>query len=422
MLLKRTSKISLSLILGFTALASSACSRGNISYTAPSEAQIESISSASSDNEYLIKRRGLSYLEGDQEFQEKYGLTIEKRIKSLTVEIVKIDSSDNVEKLKSDPSIEYVEPNYIRRMNFKSASASGEGATAQSVTANISSVQQVGIAKANSIYKGKPFTTVAVLSTGVDLRHPDLKGKLATGYSAFGENDSAQDINGVGTHQAGVIVASNPSANVYGVAPGCKVMPVKVMDEDGNVKDGDFIDGAVWAIDHGANVLTFTAEGTKNSKAIDDLVKYAYTKKVPIIVGSGDEGDNSVTYPASTKGVIAVASLSQGKSISTFSNKGEWVSVSAPGENIMSTSSTNSKKLTPNYAVLSGTSVAAAYAAGEVALIQSKYPTLDMLGLRNHLELTCDDIGSKGPDNTSGFGIINVVKALSTIPPKSATK
>jgi thermitase len=409
MFFEKSFKICLSITIAFAALFSAGCNRSGKILLAEPEI-VSTMQSAS--EEYLVKRRGLSYITGDSAFQEKYGLTIIKKIPSLLIEVVKISSSDNVEKLKNDPAIEYIEPNYIRKMKIQ---PSGDASIS---SANTSSVIQAGISKANTIFKGKPFVTVAVVGTGVDSSHPDLKNKVVTGFSSFGEEDSYQDINGSGTHQAGVIVASNSAAGVYGIAPNCKVMPVKAMNEDGMAKDGDLIQGIAWAVEHGANVVTFTAEGEKPSKAFDDVIKYAYTKKVPLIVGSGDSGANTQSYPASSKGVIAVNSVGSSNNPASFSNRGSWISVSAPGQNIISTSSTKiSSKMSANYAVLSGSSVSAAYVAGEMALIISKFPTLDMVGLRKHLELTSDDLGSPGPDDSFGFGRINVVKALMINPP-----
>lgn len=409
MFLEKGLKIGLSITIGLGVLFSTACSRnGKVILGTPEI--ITEIQSA--EQEYLIKRRGLAYLDSDSDFQDKYGLTIIKKIPALLIEVVKINSSDNLDKLTKDPAIEYVEPNYIRKMKIQPSDSSTS-------SIHTSSVIQAGIAKANSIFRGKPFITVAVVSTGVDSNHPDLKNKVVTGFSSFGEEDSSQDINGAGTHQAGVIVGSDSSNGVYGVAPNCKIMPVKAMNEDGAAKDGDLIQGIAWAVEHGANVVTFTAEGEKPSKALDDVIKYAYTKKVPLIVGSGDNGVNASNYPAASKGVIAVNSIgSDNNNLASFSNSGSWISVSAPGQNILSTSSTKiSSKMPANYAVLSGSSVAAAYAAGEMALIESKFPTLDMVGLRKHLELTSDDLGSPGADDSFGFGRINIAKALMINPP-----
>jgi hypothetical protein len=389
----------------------SACNRVSQVPLAVENAEGSNVYSQSVDNQYIIKRKGLAYLEGDSAFENKYNLKIVKKLSSVLIEIVTSDDSGLVDKLKNDPAIEYIEPDYIRKMNTQN------GTTASGVSSQ-STIQMSGITQANSLFKGQPFITVAVVSTGVDTSHPDLKGKLVTGHSAFGEDDSYQDINGVGTQQAGVIVASNPNQRVFGIAPGCKVMPIKAMNEDGEVRDSNLLDGIVWAIDHGANVVTFTAEGKEGSKAFDDVFKYAYNKKVPVVVGSGDTGDTTSTYPASAKGVISVSALSSSSRTASFSSRGEWVSVSAPGENIMSTSSTKTLKTTPNYAPVSGTAIAASYVAGQMALIKSKYPTLDMVALRNHLELTSDDLGTKGPDNETGFGRINAARALTVQPPK----
>jgi subtilisin family serine protease len=408
MFLEKSIRIGLTITVGLAALLSTACNRsGKVILTAPEVVE----ETQAAEQEYLVKRRGLAYLDGDSAFEEKYGVTIIKKIPAVAIDIVKLEDNGNLEQLSKDPAIEYVEPNYIRRMKIQPAAD-------VSTTAGTASIIQSGIPKANSIYRGMPFITVAVVSTGIDSTHPDLKNKVVTGFSSFGEDDSTQDINGAGTHQAGVIAASNSASGIYGVAPNCKVMPVKAMNEDGEGKDGDLIQGISWAIDHGANVVTFTAEGEKPSRAFDDVIKYAYTKKVPLIVGSGDKGENTQSFPAASKGVIAVNSLGSGNDLASSSNSGNWISVSAPGQNIRSTSSTKiSKKMTATYAVLSGSSVAAAYVAGEIALLKSKFPTLDMVGLRKHLELTSDDLGAPGADDSFGFGRINVAKALMINPP-----
>jgi subtilisin family serine protease len=385
------------------------CNRGSdlvLESTILEEANSQSINEVS-ENEYIVKRKGIEYLEGDSAFAEKYELEIVKKIPGLMVDVVKASKS-SYEKLKNSPSIEYVEPNYVRKMNFQ---------TSQENYSYSSSLKQTGIIKANSIFKGRAFTTVAIISTGIDMKHPDLQGKIVNGFSTFSKNDTPQDINGVGTYQAGLIVASNPEQGVIGIAPNCKVMPIKAISENGIVKDSDLIHGIALAVDYGANVITFTAEGKNPSRALEDAVKYAFNKKVPVVVGAGDSSSSEITYPAATQGVISVSALSNNMSKLSTSNFGEWISLSAPGESVKSTSLTTSKsKISPNYAFLSGTLVSSSYVAGTIALLKSQYPQIDMISLRKHLELTTDDIGIKGPDNEFGFGSLNVVKALSIKP------
>ncbi|GIW23444.1 MAG: hypothetical protein KatS3mg068_2451 [Candidatus Sericytochromatia bacterium] len=314
-------KIFISLLTLSTFLT--ACNRGNdllLNSTALEEVSSQSVNEVSED-EYIVKRKGIEYLDGDSAFAEKYNLEIIKKIPGLMVDIVKASSS-SYEKLKSSPTIEYVEPNYIRKMNIQIAQENYSYST---------SLKKTGIIKANNIFKGRAFVTVAIISTGVDLKHPDLQGKIVNGFSTFSKKDTPQDINGVGTYQAGLIVASNQEQGIVGVAPNCKVMPIKAMSENGIIKDSDLIHGIALAVEYGASVINVTAEGSNPSKALEDAVKYAFDKKIPIIVGAGDSSSSNPTYPAATKGVISVGAISNNLSRLSTSNFGKWISVSAPG-------------------------------------------------------------------------------------------
>jgi len=374
-------------------------------------------SSKQTDNEYLIKRNGMAYI--DESFEKTYKINIKRKIAPLGIEVIEFLDPSNLDKLKSDSRVAFVEPNYIRKMNVVIPQNPNTSSRIYS--------QKIGVSQANSIMPGKSFITIAIVGTGVDSNHPDLKNKLVAGFSAFGGNNPTNDIQGSGTHQAGVIVASNPTYGIEGVAPNCKIMPIKAISDKGEATDADVIEGTAWAISHGANVVTFTLEGANPSKAIDDLVKYAYDKQVPIVVGSGDNALGIETYPAATKGVIAVSATNESDTLATFSNRGKWVSVSAPGKDIASTTPTKDVYLTKqgvpkNYAILSGTWVSAAYVSGSIALIKSRYPTLDMVALRTHLELTTDDLGTRGYDESFGYGRINLAKAMKTIPPSLQKK
>jgi len=410
---KTKTGIKLTLIM-VALLASSGCGRRGMNNPTLAQETISRISGTSAEkveNQYIIKKKGLAYI--DESFAEKNNLTVVKSIPSLMIDIVEIESEESLENLRKNAAIEFVEPNYIRKMKVNFGNSN---------QISSESVKQSGIEKANTINRGKPFVTVAVLGTGVDSGHPDLKGKLVDGYSTFGEDDSTSDINGSGTHQAGVIVASNRSYGVTGVAPNCRVMPIKAMNQSGEVRDSALIEGIVWAAEHGAGVITFTAEGKNPSKALDEAIKLAFNKKVPVVVGAGDSSSQEKTYPAASAGVIAVSALGN-NSLASFANYGPWTSVSAPGLNIMSTVPTknvflNNAGMKTNYASLSGSFVSAAYVAGNIALIRSQYSGLDMFGIKTHLEMTSDDLGAPGPDPKFGYGRINAAKALMFQPPR----
>jgi len=402
-----------SLLATSVVLIGTSCNRSTSTtvYVEDATAQISTLStsSAQAENEYLIKRNGLAYI--DESFQKTYNIEIVKEISTLGIELIKLNDPSTLDKLKSDTRLAFVEPNYIRKLNVVIPQNPN--------TSSRSYSKKIGLSQASSITQGKSFLTVAIVGTGVDLNHPDLKDKLVTGFSVYG--NTVNDIQGSGTHQAGVIVASNSTYGIEGVAPNCKIMPIKVMSDTGEATDADLIEGTAWAVAHGANVVTLTVEGSNSSKAIDSLVEYAFNKNVPIVVGSGDNSLGSETYPAATKGVISVSATDSSDALASFSNHGKWISVSAPGKEISSTTpiktfSLSKKGVPANYAILSGTWISAAYVAGSIALIKSKYPTLDMVSLRKHLENTTDDLGTKGYDEDFGYGRLNLAKSLLTIP------
>lgn len=409
--MKKPLKILISSIILMSSMGLVSCSRPPVDSTNLNNlSSIESsgrepLPEGSVENQYIIKRKGLAYLQGDSSFEGKFNLKILRKVSSVLLDVVEITSSSDLNSLQKSGLVEYVEPNYIRKMKVK--------APQDPSSVNTSSIRSTGISKTPSIYAGSPYMSVAVISTGVDRSHPDLKNKLLKGYSTFSSSDTEDDINGIGTHQAGLITGGTDTNGVFSIAPNSKVMPIKSYNDEGEVKDSELITGIIWAIDHGAQVVTFTADGAKNSKIFDDVFKYAFNKKVPIIVGSGDFSTNQDSFPASSGGAISVSAISSGTQVASFSNTGKSVSVAAPGENIKSLSSTTKLKQTVKYATLSGTAIAATYVAGEMLLIKSKYPDLDMLTLKKHLELTSEPIGKQQFSESIGYGVINPVKAVS---------
>ncbi|MFN8670767.1 MAG: S8 family serine peptidase [Candidatus Sericytochromatia bacterium] len=318
-------------------------------------------------NQYIIKRKGLAHLQKD--FESKFNLKILKTIPGILVDIVEMSSEDR-QTLMSSNLVEYAEPNYKRRMNVKIDKA--DSGTAPSGT----------ISQVNSVYRGSPYINVAVVSTGVDLNHPALKNKLLKGFSTFGSDDSENDVSGVGTFQAGIITASDEE--VTGIASNCKVLPIKAFNDNLETNDGALAQGIMWAVDHGANVVTFTAEGSKDNKVFQDVFKYAFNKKVPIVIGSGDTGTNNESFPANSGGAIVIGSSTG------HSNGSSIMSATAPSDNIKSLFTTKKLDTTTikKYASLSGSMVSATYAAGQLALIRSKYTNLDVNAMRKHLEST----------------------------------
>lgn len=208
---------------------------------------------------------------------------------------------------------------------------------------------------------------VAVLDTGVDLDHPDLKNNVLPGYNFINPGKEPWDDNHHGTHVAGIIAACNNEIGMVGVAPEAKIIPVKVLNKQGNGNLVDVANGIRWAVDEGGADLICMSLGAPNPvQEVRKAIQHALSKKVVCFVAAGNSGmTKQVFYPANYPETIAIGSIDENLSRSSFSNTGDNLDFMAPGGKIFSTVPDNW------YAVLSGTSMAAPFAAGVAALALS---------------------------------------------------
>lgn len=267
------------------------------------------------------------------------------------------------------------------------------------------------------ITRGNRRTVLAVIDTGVDYKHPDLAAKMLPGFDAITGSSDPMDGHGHGTHCAGIAAAlTDNGIGVAGFAPDVSILPVRVLDDRGSGTSADVANGTIWAADNGAHVISMSLGGRGNPKVKEDSIKHALAKDVVVVAAMGNYGDNSKIYPAAQEGVISVGATDSNDQRASFSQYGNWISVSAPGVNILSTFPTNSNNMNRrNYGSISGTSMATPAAAGVAALIRSQFPTMNREQVRAQLEQGTDDLGEPGYDIYYGHGRINVAKAL-TLP------
>jgi thermitase len=213
------------------------------------------------------------------------------------------------------------------------------------------------------ISTGNRGILVAVLDTGIDTKHEDLKGKVVAEVN-FTDSPTPYDIYGHGTHIAGIIAAnSNNGIGITGVAPESRLMNVKVANDKRQCQASAVAHGIVWAVDKGAHVINISLQFAEPSAELENAVNYAWSQGAVIIAAAGNEGGQSPVYPAFYENCIAVAATSQDGSLAPLSNRGDWVDVAAPGFNIYSTLPNNS------YGYKSGTSFAVAHISGLAALL-----------------------------------------------------
>jgi subtilisin family serine protease len=259
--------------------------------------------------------------------------------------------------------------------------------------------------------------TVAVIDTGVDYTHPDLRGRVVLGPNLIHPGQPPMDDHGHGTHVAGIIGASgNDGQGVCGVAWNCKIMAIKALDNQGGGDSDNIVAGMKYAADNGAKVINLSLGTTQT--AIDAYVHYGMTycasKGVTVVAAAGNE-HGPVTSPANDPVAIAVSSTSSFwlfEWISTFSNYGEKVEVAAPGGGILSTLPVNGAPLGKLYGKLSGTSMAAPFVAGEAALIVARHPGWTPDQIRARIDSAVVDKGAAGRDTKYGFGRVDLAKAL----------
>ncbi|MGG2057917.1 S8 family peptidase [Priestia megaterium] len=220
-------------------------------------------------------------------------------------------------------------------------------------------------------YKGGNVV-VAVIDTGCDINHPSLGGKIIDGYNftddSQGDIHNYQDFNGHGTHVTGVIVGEDT-----GVAPEAKVLTLKILNKYGNGKIEDLIKAIRYALDWNGpsnekvRIICLSLGGKENRKELHEVIKEAVNNKVSVVVASGNDGDGTnkvqIDYPGYYNEVIQVGALYDEGHIATFSNHNNEIDLVAPGSRVYST------YLNGQYKKMSGTSMAAPFVAGSLALI-----------------------------------------------------
>ncbi|GAA1753949.1 S8 family serine peptidase [Luedemannella helvata] len=246
--------------------------------------------------------------------------------------------------------------------------------------------------------------TVAVIDGGVG-QHPDLAGNVLPGKdtrTGVEEPDARNDEDGHGTAMAGLVAAHG---RILGVAPQATVLPVK--NQSPSTPFGDIGTSIDWAVAQGAKVLSISQGSRDDSVTERRAVERAIAADVVIVASAGNtDRETRVKYPAAYPGVVAVGGVDRDGNHSKVSVRGFALVLCAPAEGISSTAPGG------KYRVASGTSSATALVAGAVALVRAKFPELSAQEVIHRLTATADDRGRAGRDDEYGYGVVNIVRAL----------
>jgi hypothetical protein len=251
----------------------------------------------------------------------------------------------------------------------------------------------------NSGYSGKGVK-VAIIDTGIS-PHEDLK--ITGGESFVDYTDSFYDDNGHGTHVAGIIGGRDNGFGIKGVASDAEIYAVKSFSGDGKAYLSDIFAGIDWSISNDMDIINMSLGTQVGSPAFRTILDRAYEKGVLFVAAAGNDGTGSgdtIDFPARYDSVIGVGAIDQQNILASFSSTGPSLEVVAPGVDILSTF------LDGSYARLSGTSMAAPFVTGYLALLKQAYPSLTNIELREVLNENTLDLGEAGRDPLYGNGLI----------------
>lgn len=283
--------------------------------------------------------------------------------------------------LALDPGVEFVNPNQTVRTPevafsgriYKWASAAPGTSTEQWAASTL------GLESAHAITTGAGIT-VAVVDTGLDLTDPTFAGLVDTGID-FVDGDSvpSDDRNGIDENGNGEIdEAAGHGTFVAGlvhlVAPSARLLPVRVLDSDGNTDTFTLASAMVWAADHGADVVNLSLGQSGSSTLLKETVELLWSRGVLAVGAAGNEGRSRDSFPGAAKCAIDVTSTGRTDRISDFASTSSNIDVAAPGEDLVS----NFPFSGTGWASWSGTSMSSPLVAGEVALLRSMRPDLSL--------------------------------------------
>ncbi|RXJ02948.1 hypothetical protein DS745_05025 [Anaerobacillus alkaliphilus] len=337
------------------------------------------------------------------EQHQRSGATLSKRISSLGYDIVRLQRNQKMENVIAA---------YRKLSNVESVTPSYPYQKLETNDPKSTSMYHLSQLRINEALKlaGKHEVVVAVIDSGLDQNHPELKNKLLPDYNAVNPlKRGMADMHG--THVAGIIAAeANNGIGGMGINPNAKILPIDVFGREWGAYDYSIAEGIMHAIEKKANVINMSLGSFFPSPIIEEAVEKAIDAGIVVVAAAGNSGSNMKGYPASFPGVISVGATNENKELAQFSTYGPSVDIVAPGEDVYAPVFDVDKR--SSFIKASGTSMASPVVAGVASLLLSKYPNLTPYEVKYILEKTAKDLGAPGYDVKFGYGLVDPVAAL----------
>lgn len=300
-------------------------------------------------------------------------------------------SAERALQLANDPRLEAIQPNYTY--------TTSQGARAQYAVA------KMAIPDAHTVARGRDVL-VAVIDSGVNAKHPAIRDAIEEEFDPVGGPPGIFDSHG--TAVASIIAARK---GVMGVAPEARLLSVKAFNrykkkQRTTAESFHLLKGLDWAADRGARVLNMSFAGPSDPLFRQAIVAAA-ERGIVSVAAAGNKGPKAPpAYPAAYPEVIAVTATDAKDRLYRKSNRGSYIAVSAPGVDVLTA---GGKK---GYGLRSGTSFAAAYISGSIALMAQNSPSLSPASANERLAVAARDLGPEGKDPSFGHGLVDIYKAV----------
>lgn len=247
--------------------------------------------------------------------------------------------------------------------------------------------------------------TIAILDTGVDYIHPDLRGRVDLGRDFIAGDADPMDEQGHGTHVAGIAAANaDDRFGIAGVAPSARILAIRVLDAEGAGNYSQVAQGITYAADNGAKIINLSLGGPEKSELLRTAIDYAASRGAIVTCASGNEGSRDMGYPARYDSCLSVGATDITDTIAQFSNRGTGLDITAPGTQILSS------VIGASHDSWDGTSMATPHVAGAAALLMSQ--GLSRSATLSTLLSSAVDLGAAGYDTTYGAGRLDVAAAV----------
>lgn len=269
----------------------------------------------------------------------------------------------------------------------------------------------LNLVEAHKVTKGKGVK-IAILDTGCDMNHRDLKGRVVASKDETNSRSGPSDVQGHGTHCAGIALGSENGTGIVGAAPEASLIVGKVLGDSGSGSVDGIARGIVWSTEQGADVISMSLGGPGADSWIPPALAKAEAAGVIVVAAAGNEGPgaNTCGYPGLYPACIAIGATDKSNAVAAFSSRCGAVYVGVPGAGILSSYPGD------RFATLSGTSMATPYVAGLAALWVAAHPEVAKKdrpkAFREALKVACKDLAPTGRDTATGFGLPDAVKLV----------